>query len=407
MSNLFDRLTPGAAKTERAPTQNIAVRIVGYDQTATPPVFKGTRMDTGEEVSVFLRDLPADTVKKLRQPRPELKDFDVPKGYYARKLAVCDTPEERRELLAGLKSKTEPGGIVVFDSVYPDATTGLLSARWANSASRYDGAASVGQAMVRVDPLVVRADESGEVKSVTQTITLADVANAQRVSSPQDLASVVADAFARGSSAAIMVRAESSGEVKVIEQDRGFKKGDDDKYAPRPVDEAVAFFLNSPNGKLLTDILKSPEGIKIEVVPLAKMVMGSYTKSVLQSKNKLGDFDKAFRLANGENGFTECLVTYRDSPGDGPGAFLDVKPITGRPTFVAASGLRTEAIALKDPSLAKPTPAAEADLAPPAASAGPADSIDLHDPALYSDDDDLPPPPPAQAAPTRTRGLSM
>lgn len=415
----------GSAGGQRAPMLNLAVQVESYDGDRVV----GTRLDTGEPVRVFLRALSDADRANLKKPRPEIADFVAAKGYYEKKLAVCDTAEERAELLRGIKNKTEPGGVIMFDACYKDKS-GEYSARWANSTSRFENHCNViTNAQVRANRTYVGQGRDGGNR-YNVSITVANVNAAVRVNDGAALRDALVKAFEENgmpNGAGVMVRVSDGEQVVVMEQQLGIKKVEGEKneagyqlYEFRTAEESADYFMKTENGKELAS-WDGGSGLTVEVVPTITMKMGSFTKSAILGKSseytdretgevktvtgdqKLRDFGKKWALPNGQRGFTPCVVSFAAPQGVNAPSFMVVQPTTTQPVVMAAQVLETAHIKPSGP-LAD-TLRVEASRGAVEHAAGPVgDGVDLsdYDPAEFEDA-----PAAAAQSPRRDRGVGM
>jgi hypothetical protein len=124
-----------SASVHRAET--FAITVESYDTTSKPNVVRGRRVDNGEEVSVFLRDI--DVQYRGRLKRSEIADFAAPR-------------RDRQH------PGTALGGTLLIQEAVRQAE-GLYGARWIQSLSHTSGEAEVFQATIHVTP--VKRSNSG------------------------------------------------------------------------------------------------------------------------------------------------------------------------------------------------------------------------------------------------------
>lgn len=358
----FQKATrPNKASSEGS-TRTVALRVSGYEEVAGRHFVLGTDMETGESVKAYLRDLPADQAAKLRKPRPEIKDFVAKKGEIEQMLNAIADSALRRQVASGVKNKTEPGGVIILDGVFFDEKAGALSSRWANSASKYDGAALVlPNAMARVNPL--RSKERDGKTTHTMTVTLLDVEAATLVGSQGELAAQLGEALQHPNGAGAMVRISDGSSVATVEVRRGFKKLENGEFVQRTAEEVVNYFLGTDRGKAAAECADD-DGVKVEIIPTITMAIGSATKAAkLQNGvEALQNTDRAYRLADGKNGFAETVVVYYPNTGEAGGmhVFSQVSPVCSHGPFLPPEALTTKNIAGVDSPLVKTTHPAEA-----------------------------------------------
>lgn len=359
----FDKLKQVVAKSQKQESpRNVALRVTGYATEDGRDLVKGVDLETGEEVAAFLRPLPEDVAKKLRKPRPEVKDFKAEKGEISSILGSLND-EMRKQVARGIHSKTEPDGVIILESAFKDKNAGgALSARWMSSAFKYDGSAQVlSGVMARVNPPVVLDEDS---KRVRQTATLMLSDQAQAVSSGGELTAALVEVLSAKNGAAAMVRVSDGVSVSVVELNRGFTKekdaqgkevkGADGKpvYIQRTPEEVAAYFVGTDAGKAAVDC--AAEGLKVEVIPMLTMAMGSATKAAMTKEglDPIMQFDRPYRVeAAGKNGFTPSIIVFYPNKGDEGGlhAFTMIKPTLTRAEVLVPEGIPTPNIAVSSP----------------------------------------------------------
>ncbi len=357
----------GTGRGNLPPMLNVAVQVLGFEGDR----IRGVRLDTNEEVTAHLRDLSDDDRARLKKERPAVEKFVCDKGYYEKRLSVCESEEERKETLKGISNKTEPGGVVMFEGVYVDKNK-ELSARWATCISRWTNANMVlPKAMVRINPTFVREGENGKQTSYNVSATILDIDAAIKVKDGAALRGALVEAFgAQGiaNGAGVMVRYMEGDQVIPMEQMLGSKAiegkknaaGFDEREFYTP-EEAADHFLKSENGQMLASW--DGEGAVVEVVPTLTVRMGSAAKEQMLGKDtkwtdkqgvdhvvtgdeRLRNFGKRFALANGSRGFTECVVSFQEPKGTASPIFTVIEPYSFKPTFVPAVGVATANIAM-------------------------------------------------------------
>jgi hypothetical protein len=110
-------------------SETFAIRVESYDTKGSPHSVLGTRLDSGESVRVWLRDVE----QKGPNKRAEIKDFSAPR---------------KGQLHPG----TEAGGILLVQDAVKEADK-FYSSRWLQALSHAPGEAEVFEATVHVSPL--------------------------------------------------------------------------------------------------------------------------------------------------------------------------------------------------------------------------------------------------------------
>lgn len=371
----FNKFKDGVGKSAvKESMRNVALRVTGYSQENGRDLVHGVDIETGQEVSAFLRPLPEDVAKSLRMPRPEVPDFVAEKGEIENILS--SVPESmRRAVASGIKSKTEPGGVIILENVFEDKKAGgALSARWMTSAFKYEGSAQImSGVMARINPARVIDEDS---KKVRQTATLMLPDEAKKVNSAGELTGALVNALSAKNGAAAMVRVSDGASVLVAEISRGFFKALDNNgveikdesgapvYVQRSAEETADVFLKSEVGKAAVECADGD--LAVEVIPMLTMAMGSATKAGItkESLDPLMQYDRAYRVpAAGKNGFARSVVVFYPNKGDSgsPHAFTLIKPTLSRAEVLIPEGIPTANISVASPVVKVDHPSIERD----------------------------------------------
>src|SRR5260364_310263 len=75
--------------------------------------------------------------KTLKAPRAEVKDFATLEGEISKVIQSVSSDEMRKQLLKGMRAKTEPGGVILVQRAYTERDTGIVSAGWLQSTAKY------------------------------------------------------------------------------------------------------------------------------------------------------------------------------------------------------------------------------------------------------------------------------
>lgn len=94
-------------------SETFAIHVIGYDTKGAVHSVIGTRLDTGEQVSVHLRDI--ELKKNAKYPRPSIADFEAPRQYKT-------------------DPGTLPGGVLMIEDAQKVAD-GVYNSRWIRSLS--------------------------------------------------------------------------------------------------------------------------------------------------------------------------------------------------------------------------------------------------------------------------------
>ncbi|MEJ6002674.1 hypothetical protein [Paucibacter soli] len=125
-THLFAKKTSGNARPE-----TFAIKVIAYDTTGKQHMVHGKRLDNGEEVSVYLRDVEYERRSSFK--RSEIKDFAAPR-------------KDRQH------PGTAPEGILLIQEAFPQGDN-KFGARWIQSLSHTKGEAEVFMATVHVSPV--------------------------------------------------------------------------------------------------------------------------------------------------------------------------------------------------------------------------------------------------------------
>ncbi|WP_420213573.1 strawberry notch-like NTP hydrolase domain-containing protein (plasmid) [Burkholderia aenigmatica] len=143
----------GGSKSDLPATENFALQVAGYTKDSKDrDAIIGTRLDTGEEVTVVLRPYKSD--KPLKAPRAEVKDFIANEGEISTLMNALPSEEMRKSVLKGMKAKTEPGGTIIVQRAFAESDTGVVNAGWLQSAAKYPKHCQVvSDVLLRIDPV--------------------------------------------------------------------------------------------------------------------------------------------------------------------------------------------------------------------------------------------------------------
>lgn len=332
------------AKGSLPATENFALQVLKYDRDAGSgePTIIGTRLDTGEEVTVFLR--PYRGANQLKAPRAEVKDFVAKEGEISTLMQQLPTEELRRQVLKGQVAKTEPGGTIIVQRGFVDSKTGMVSAGWLQSAAKYPNHAKVvANVMLRVDPVTYR--DNGPA---TSTVTAINPGASTLVKSQDQLAGALIAAFGGnrnevGGRNGALIRLTDGTTNKAIElMLPRVKDKQTEQYSDMAPADAAARFLATPNGKQIAAFAGNPD-LKVEVVPMARLVLGSQTKaSYEKSAGKLDAVNTAYRLVKDdpeETAFASSyIVIHRVGEGE---VFTQAQPLSNKPALFHARDVAT------------------------------------------------------------------
>lgn len=311
--------------SQRGATENIAVQVTGYDTTDADPakhLVLGTRLDTGEDIKVFLR--PDTDASGRKKPRPEVADFASDRA----------------------KVATEIGGVIRFDRAYEvKDQSGTFNAYWGQSLSHFPGEANVligltrvlppkdfGDGMKRQATEIVFADHATiahDVKSLKATVESAlgaEVPGAQgaylRVEAQGEKGPEVLS-FRVGSSAAKDAAGKVIGKASPVESYTAWSQGDTGKVVIDQIERTVA----------------AGKSVEIEVIPMTRLNVGADTLTTTIDKN--ATLDEAFKYKDGTgHGFAPASIAIRTRE-NGSSYVTDVKPLSNNRVFFTVENIPT------------------------------------------------------------------
>lgn len=339
--NSFQEQT--GARRQLPPTENFSMEVQGYKRDPSgKPFITGVRQDTGEEVCVYLRPYTGKT--PLKAPRAEIKDFYAKPGEISSVIESLPNDEVRKNVMKGYKAKTEPGGTIIVQRAFTDAE-GMVQAGWLVSASKYAGHTVVHPSvMARVDPVIYRDNAPASA-----TVTVINPAMAQVVKSAEQLQGAILSAFGGngnevGGRNGMLIRLSDGQVSKAVEVVvPRIKDKESGEYSDLPFDEAAARFLQSSTGKQIASFAANPD-LKVEVMPLATLSMGSQTKAGYeQNGGKLDVANRAYRMDRedqSETGFAESYLVLHRLP-NGAKVFTMAEPLSNKPQVFHARDVAT------------------------------------------------------------------
>ncbi len=325
----------GVEKSERKPLENFALEVVRYSQDSkSRDAIEGIRLDTGKEVTVVLRPYTGP----LKAPRAEIKDFVAEKGEISTLLKSLPSDEMRKQMLQGIKAKTEPGGTIIVQGSYTEEN-GTVNARWLKSASKYPGHSQVlPKIMLRVNPIKYKKREGQTYASASATALFSD--SAQRVHSAEDLSSALKMAFKGADSIKgqpiVLVRLAHEDETKAFEFPLpGHIDPTTNQYTLDTPEQAAACVLKMEVGKKIAELAKHQD-LLVEVIPGTRITLGPHTKASFENKNSersLEQINRSYRFStesDKETGFTESYLVLHPTKG-GWHVFSAAGPLSNKP----------------------------------------------------------------------------
>ncbi|MEX3917926.1 hypothetical protein AB4Y43_17040 [Paraburkholderia sp. BR10872] len=321
------------------PTENFALLVTGYGQDdQNRDTVQGMRLDTGEEISVVLRAYRGTT----KAARAEVKDFVADEGEISAIMKSLPTDEMRRQVLKGIKAKTEPGGTIIVQRAYTERKTGIVNAGWLQSAAKYaDHCKIASNVMVRVDPPIHKREGEREYSSASATVLAPQ--KAQVVRSEEELKAALKTAFAgledvKGRPL-VLVRVSDGTNAKTIEyplpikRNPEFGKADATQplYLTATPGQAATKFIND-QGEDFKALIGDPD-LQMEVIPGTVVQIGPQAKASFENKNDgLDAVNAGYRFVKDdpkEAGFTASYIILH-AVGDNQ-VFSAVEPLSNKP----------------------------------------------------------------------------
>lgn len=364
----------GGSKSDLPATENFALQVEGYTKDSKDrDAITGIRLDTGEEVTVVLRPYKSD--KPLKAARAEVKDFIANDGEISTLMNNLPTDEMRKQVLKGMKAKTEPGGTIIVQRAFTESETGVVNAGWLQSAAKYaQHCQVVGDVMLRVDPITYRQRDQKPFSNATVLFP----EKSEKVVSAADLKSAVKLAFGGVGSLSgkphLLVRLSDGSESRAIEYSlpNVIDKVTGAFVREFTADEATEAFLASNHGKQVTQLVGDPD-ITVEVIPGTRFNLGSQRMASLLNGAGIEEVNRAYRFEKGEQGktgFTRSYLVLQDAKGGGQ-VFSHAEPLSNKPQLFHLRDVRSPFFAGKPTVIAENKEVAHAD--------APADSVRVSD----------------------------
>lgn len=328
----------GGSKGDLPATENFALQVSGYTKDSKDrDAIVGTRLDTGEEVTVVLRPYKSD--KPLKAARAEVKDFIAKEGEISTLMNALPSDEMRKSVLKGMKAKTEPGGIIIVQRAFTESDTSVVNAGWLQSAAKYpEHCKVVSDVLLRIDPVGYMQRDGREIGYANATALIPSAS--KQVASLDQLKDVLRAAFEgvgniQGRPLAL-VRL-SDGEVnKAVEYARPVKKNKESGKFERHAtpEEAVEAFLASPQGKQVAKLVGDPD-LSIEIIPGQRVGVGPQAKASFEkSAAGLEGVNRAYRFKKGEQDQTGYAQSYMVLHAvEGGHIFSAIEPLSNKPSL--------------------------------------------------------------------------
>lgn len=336
----LDKLKAARQQTSSLPpTSTFPVHVTGYDLKSQPNLLIGQRLDTGEQVKVFMR--PDPYAEQRSKQRAEIADFAAPPFDAVKREAN--------------KSATELGGVIRVDRAFLDKNTGFWNAGWMKPLSHTPSEAQIKVVQARINKPAKNEASGREFFSVD----MLETNKARSVSSAKELNDALTAGFAvaTGGSPLVAIRVkDSDGEHFEHIQLTAMVKPEGGYAYPAPPEASAERFLKTETGTALLEVA-GQEGVTIEVIPGSRTFPGKDTLANLIKNEKLAEVDKFYRISETENGFTESVIAIRQYPNGGGAYLTDCTPTSGKPVLATLAALDT-AIIKSDAHIKIESPAA-------------------------------------------------
>lgn len=326
-------------------TENFALQVSGYTKDVKDrDAITGIRLDTGEEVTVVLRAYKSD--KPLKAARAEVKDFVSKEGEISTLMNNLPTDEMRKQVLKGMKAKTEPGGTIIVQRAFTESDTGTVNAGWLQAAAKYaDHCQVVSDVLLRVDPVGYVERDGRQVGYANATALMPQAA--QKVNSADELKAALKEAFSGVSTIKgrpiALVRLSDGDVSKAVEFALPVKKNKEtNEYKVATADEAVDAFLASQSGKQVAQLAGDPD-LSIEVVPGARVSLGSQAKASFENGAAgLEQVNRAYRFTKSDQadtGFARSYMVLHSV--EGGQVFSSAEPLSNKPALFHPRDVQT------------------------------------------------------------------
>lgn len=368
MSKLNAIMERVASSKDSPGTENFALQVTGYEKDVNDrDSIMGIRLDTGEDVSVVLRPYKGTT--PLKAARAEVKDFQAKEGEISALMKALPDDQMRKQVLKGMKAKTEPGGTIIVQRSYVERDTGVVNAGWLASAAKYPGHAKVlPNALVRVDPVRYVQRDGRDVAIASATVL--DAEQATKVKSLEELEQVLQRAFEGGMAAQgrplALVRLSDGSQTKAIEFGLPVAQNED-KFSYVTPAEGVEAALKMKVGQQIKELVGDPD-ITVEVVPGSRISVGPQARASYEtSKGGLAHINRSYRHNredSAETGFTRSyIVLHEVENGDvfSLAEPLSNKPILQHPRDIATANISSAPTASNNHSSAPADPGYDMD----------------------------------------------
>ncbi|HDR9034162.1 TPA: hypothetical protein QDB07_001631 [Burkholderia vietnamiensis] len=316
-------------------TENFALQVSGYTKDAkNRDAVTGIRLDTGEEVTVVIR--PYKGEKPLKAPRSEVKDFVAGEGEISTMMKSLPSDEIRKQVLKGIKSKTEPGGTIIVQRAFTESDTGVVSAYWLEAAAKYpEHCKVVSDVMLRIDPVFYKERNGRQVgyANATALVTMAS----KKVTSLDQLKAALQYALSGVSGIKGVPMAYvrlSDGEISRAVDCRLMRVKNDAGVYESKLNESIDKFLASQKGAQVVKLVGDPD-LTIEVIPGQRISLGPHAKASFEnSAEGLEKVNRAYRFQKDmkdDTGFTRSYLVLQEV--EGGQVFSAAQPLSNKPAM--------------------------------------------------------------------------
>ena len=310
------------ALTELPPQTYMALSVASYDKEKNRVV--GTNLETGEEVTVFLRPMTDAYTASLKKSRPEV---------------------------AQVEKNVKVGGILRADRVYFDKKAGVYSAAWLTSLKASADFKGKGDETYHVLPAALARTAvrpvKGEENKFTGVLEVAFAERAMKIDSVASLEKMLEKGFqtfldskTRGS---IAIRVFDGTDVEAFEaRPKLLPATKEINYShPAPAAESTKAFLEGPLGKSLCEFIAANPKFTVEVLRVEQIPIVGDTATSLNDKPAMrSQLQKVYSMSENETGFTPSVVCYAQRT-DGSRYYLSAVPTSAKPLLKALSRIET------------------------------------------------------------------
>lgn len=305
----FDNLKQAGKSFNKTPGPNVALVVESYNVEGTDPLkhtVTGKAVHNGETMTISLRPDPG--ADKRSYKRAEVANWAA-----------------RRD-----KAATDPGGVIVFEAVYPvQGAAGQFSSKWGNAVSHTPEEASV--LIAHASPVVTRNEKFA--------MDILRVPAARAVSSKDELREAMIEAMSAGIFCSALVRASDGNEVRSWRVER-YEKNAQGKFESINAEKAADNFMASDAGKALSENIGTD--FVTEVIPGERIFAGKDTQAKIEKSGGRTHHERFHKMGDAV-GFTQTIIAVRKHP-EGGTFFTFFIPASTVPQIYTKEGIPSAAI---------------------------------------------------------------